>query len=59
VITWIIPTYSLVETAAKSIATDLTTGFAYLLLLTGVLLLLALAVYLLNRKQVKDPVVVQ
>ncbi|WP_345271652.1 L-lactate permease, partial [Nibrella viscosa] len=42
VITWIIPTYSLVETAAKSIATDLTTGFAYLLLLTGVLLLLAL-----------------
>ncbi|GAA4453557.1 lactate permease LctP family transporter [Nibrella saemangeumensis] len=56
VITWIIPAYQVVETAAKTVATDLTTGFAYLLLLTAVMLMLALMVYLLNRRQTKDSV---
>lgn len=59
VITWIIPTYEVVETAAKSVAAELTMGFVYLLLLAMVLLGLTSAVYLLNRKRINDSAIVQ
>ena len=50
VITWVIPTYEIIVTATTATASDISKGFIYLLILALVLILIALTVFLLNRK---------
>lgn len=53
VITWVIPTYEIIVTATTAAASDISKGFIYLLILALVLILIALTVFLLNRKENK------
>jgi lactate permease len=48
-ITWIIPAYKIVETAAPAALPDISAGFNYLLILAGIVALIILTVFLINR----------
>lgn len=52
-ITWIIPAYDIMVKATPAMASELSKGFMYLLLLAVLLMLIALAVFMLNRKKSK------
>ncbi|MFC5411909.1 L-lactate permease [Larkinella bovis] len=49
VLTWLIPDYTMLETTASAAATETASGFTYLLILAGALLLIVAAVLRLNR----------
>jgi lactate permease len=51
VVTWMIPKYEIIETAAVKTVSDLSTGAFYLLILSGILLCIGFLVMLLNRKK--------
>lgn len=51
VITWVIPTYEIIVTTTTTAASDISKGFIYLLVLSATLILIALTVFLLNRKE--------
>jgi lactate permease len=53
VFTWVIPKYKLIEEAVTLQKPDFTTGFICLILLFVAILLIAMTVYLLNRKKTK------
>lgn len=56
VLTWLIPSYELMEAATKTVAPNLTTGFTYLGLLAVVILLIVSLVYREKRKTEKRSV---
>lgn len=49
---WIVPAYKLME-ATTTVISDVSDGFLYITLLTALIVLIALAVVLLNRKRIK------
>lgn len=49
---WMIPTYKLAETGISSTGSDLLTGFIYMMIVAGILILFGSAVLIFNRKKV-------
>jgi lactate permease len=54
VFTWFIPKYSIIETASSHTDSGVTTGFLYLLFLFVMLIVIALTVFLLNKKKTQQ-----
>ena len=50
---WIVPAYKLMEATTTTVVSDVSVGFLYITLLTVLVVLIALAVVLLNRKRIK------
>ena len=50
---WIVPAYKLMEATTTTVISDVSVGFSYIMLLTVLVVLIALAVMLLNRKRIK------
>ncbi|MGB8490362.1 MAG: lactate permease LctP family transporter [Bacteroidales bacterium] len=53
VVSWVIPTYNMIETATAKAASNFSTGFLYLLILLVLLIFVELTVLYLNKKKVK------
>jgi lactate permease len=53
VFTWIIPIYKGIETIAKTTVSNVSLGFIYLLIISAIIVLIALTVFLLNRRIAK------
>jgi lactate permease len=52
-ISWVIPKYKIVETAASQSGSNISAGFLYLLLLFLILILIAISILLLNKKRTR------
>lgn len=50
---WMIPTYKIIEAGISSSSSDVLTGFIYMMIVTGILILFGSAVLIFNRKKIQ------